>query len=63
MNQAKADFVSPELIARLRCPRCHASLTADAAKEVLVCTNSDTPHTYRVVDGIPVMLVEDESPS
>ncbi len=39
----------------LRCPACHGELTDGAAS--FTCAACDV--TYPVVDGVPVLLVED----
>lgn len=49
--------LSPELLAILVCPQCKGDLAYDAAAQTLTCPACRL--RYRVVDGIPVMLVEE----
>ena len=49
-----ATDLSPLLAARLVCPRDHAPLSESGG--VLACANG---HCYPVVDGVPVMLLDD----
>jgi uncharacterized protein YbaR (Trm112 family) len=49
--------VQPDLFARLLCPKCRRPVVRD--RSLLVCTNTECGLRYRVVDGIPVMLVEE----
>lgn len=39
-----------------RCPACRARLTLD--RSAIVCTNADCRRCYQVIDGIPVMLID-----
>jgi uncharacterized protein len=63
--------LAPELLEILACPNCHSALAVDDDREELVCVASDCGLAYPVVDGIPVMLVDearrpgkpDEAPS
>lgn len=47
-------LIDPELLVRLRCPRCHLPLTEDIAGSALVCA---ADHRYPVIDGIPDLVV------
>ncbi len=49
-------LIDPELLVRLRCPRCHRDLTEDGGAGELVCADG---HRYPVIDGIPDMVVGD----
>jgi uncharacterized protein YbaR (Trm112 family) len=49
--------LSPDLLAILVCPACKGDLVYDAAAQTLTCDACRL--RYRVVDGIPVMLVEE----
>lgn len=51
-------MIDPELRALLVCPIDHAELTDEP--ETLVCTACG--RRYPVVDGIPVMLVDEAEP-
>jgi uncharacterized protein len=46
-----------ELFQLLVCPACHTGL--QWVSQQLLCTNADCRRGYRVVDQIPVMLVEE----
>jgi len=48
--------ISPDLLAILVCPACKGDLEYDAAAQTLTCQRCRL--RYRVVDDIPVMLVE-----
>jgi uncharacterized protein len=50
-------LIDPELAAILVCPVDRAALTQDLADSSLVC--SECGRRYPVVDGIPVMLVDE----
>ncbi|MGH8911744.1 MAG: Trm112 family protein [Acidimicrobiia bacterium] len=50
-------MIDPELRALLVCPADHGALTDDVAASRLVC--SVCGRRYPVVDGIPVMLIEE----
>ncbi len=50
-------MIDPELRELLVCPSDHGDLVDDVKAERLVCTVCD--RRYPVVDGIPVMLVEE----
>ena len=52
-------MISSELLSLLACPKCHGLLVANTEAVSLDC-----PHDrlrFPVVDGIPVMLVEEAS--
>jgi uncharacterized protein YbaR (Trm112 family) len=49
--------LSPDLLAILVCPACKGDLAYDAAAQTLSCAACRL--RYRVVDDIPVMLVEE----
>lgn len=53
--------LAPELLAILVCPQCKGSLShITSPDEVLVCRSCRL--TYRVDDGIPVMLIDEAQP-
>ena len=47
----------PELLALLACPKCKGDLAYDASANTLTC--SACRLRYKVVDDIPVMLVDE----
>jgi hypothetical protein len=49
--------LSPDLLAILVCPACKGDLVYDASAQTLTCGACRL--RYRVVEGIPVMLVEE----
>jgi len=49
--------LSPDLLAILVCPACKKDLIYDAAASTLTCQNCRL--RYKVVDDIPVMLVDE----
>lgn len=49
--------LSPDLLAILVCPKCKGDLAYDAAANTLTCAACRL--RYRVVDDIPVMLVDE----
>lgn len=51
--------LAPELLEILACPNCHSALAVDDERDELVCVASDCGLAYPVVDGIPVMLVDE----
>ena len=51
-------FPSASLVGRLRCPRDRATLGLDGSW--LICEQG---HRYPVVDGVPVLLVEEDQPT
>lgn len=50
-------FLDPELMAILVCPLSHAALVQEG--ETLVSTDPNTRRRYKIVDGIPNMLIEE----
>lgn len=50
-----------KLLEILVCPACRASVTYKDRRKVIVC--DDCGLVYPVVDGIPVMLVDEAKPS
>lgn len=51
-------MLKKELLDILCCPACRADLKYDPHKETLTCVSCG--RVYRVKDGIPVMLADDE---
>ena len=49
--------ISPDLLAILVCPACKGDLVYDSAAETLTCNACRL--RYRIVDDIPVMLVDE----
>jgi uncharacterized protein len=49
--------LSPDLLAILVCPACKGDLVYDEAAQTLTCDRCRL--RYRIVDDIPVMLVEE----
>jgi len=49
--------INSELLAILVCPLSHAPLVEDG--DFLVSTDAETRRRYRVVDGIPNLLISD----
>jgi uncharacterized protein YbaR (Trm112 family) len=49
--------LSPDLLSILVCPACKGDLGYDAAAQTLTCDKCRL--RYRVVDDIPVMLVDE----
>jgi hypothetical protein len=49
--------LSPDLLAILVCPVCKKDLVYDAAAATLTCSSCRL--RYKIVDDIPVMLVEE----
>lgn len=54
-------YVDEVLLEVLRCPACRAGVDYKDRRKVVVCT--DCGLQYPVVDGIPVMLVDEAKPS
>lgn len=50
--------LSPELLAILACPSCHAKFAVDYDAQELVCTNQACALAYPVRDQIPVLLID-----
>ena len=53
-------MLSKELLDILCCPRCHADLVYDDGKQTLTCTQCK--HVFEIKDGIPIMIIEEDSP-
>jgi uncharacterized protein YbaR (Trm112 family) len=53
--------VDQRLLEILVCPDCHATVTYKDRRKVIVCDRCGLK--YPVVDGIPVMLVDEATPS
>ncbi|UUZ43977.1 hypothetical protein LP422_15040 [Janibacter limosus] len=56
--------IEPRLREILRCPACRAELRDEtgATGPELACTSESCGLTYRVDDGIPVLLVDEARP-
>ena len=54
-------LVDPALLAIMQCPSCTGTLAEQLEPSALVC--ADCGLQYPVRDGIPVMLVDEASPS
>ncbi len=52
-----ASMLDPEFLKILVCPLSHAPLVQDG--ETLVSTDAKTRRRYRIVDGIPDLLIDD----
>jgi uncharacterized protein YbaR (Trm112 family) len=52
-----ADVLSPELLEVLACPKCKQKVELNAEGTALVCEADRL--RYPIVDGIPVMLIEE----
>lgn len=50
--------LSPEFLEIAACPACHGEFAVDYEASELVCTAGDCGLRYPVVDGIPVLLVD-----
>ncbi|MBU7597087.1 Trm112 family protein [Streptomyces sp. P38-E01] len=53
-------MIESRLLDILACPVCKTRLGADASGASMTCTDAECGRTYRVVDGIPLLLVSDE---
>ena len=51
--------LSPELLAILACPSCHAKFAVDYDSNELVCTNQSCALAYPVRNNIPVLLIDE----
>lgn len=49
--------LSPDLLSILVCPQCKGDLAYDEAAQTLTCERCRL--RYRIVDDIPVMLIEE----
>ncbi len=54
-------LIDPALLEIMQCPSCTGTLVEQAEPPVLVCTACGLQ--YPVRDGIPVMLIEEATPS
>lgn len=54
-------LIDPQLLAIMQCPSCTGTLTERADPPALVCGGCGLQ--YPVRDGIPVMLIEEATPS
>ena len=56
--------IEPWLREILRCPQCRSTLVDSdtQAGPELVCTSDDCGLSYRVEDGIPVLLIDQARP-
>ncbi len=52
-------LISPDLLAIMQCPLCTGELAERVEPPALVCQSCG--HEYPVVDGIPNMIVDEES--
>jgi len=52
-----AHVISPELLDVLACPKCKQKVELDEEGSALVCQNDRL--RYPIVDGIPVMLIDE----
>jgi len=50
-------MIDPEFLAVLACPRCDTRPPLEVVEDLLVCT--ECRYRYKVVDGIPYLLVEE----
>ncbi|MDF1488931.1 Trm112 family protein [Tessaracoccus caeni] len=50
--------LSPELLALLACPSCHAKFAVDYDTSELICTSQICGLAYPVRDNIPVLLID-----
>jgi uncharacterized protein YbaR (Trm112 family) len=51
-------MLNEELLAILACPACKTRVEL-VAERWLVCTNPDCRRKYPIINGIPVMLIEE----
>ncbi len=47
------------LVDMMACPACKARLAYNPEKQKLTCQNSQCGLSYRIEDGIPIMLVDE----
>jgi uncharacterized protein YbaR (Trm112 family) len=58
--------IDPELMDILACPQCHSSLSPRPSVQEpveLVCTEQSCGLRFPVRDGIPILLIDEASPS
>jgi uncharacterized protein YbaR (Trm112 family) len=58
--------LDPELMDILACPRCHGALSPRPSEQEpaeLVCTEASCGLRFPVRDGIPILLIDEASPS
>ncbi|AYW78496.1 Trm112 family protein [Propionibacterium acidifaciens] len=61
---AEADVIlSPDFLQIAACPSCHAKLAVDYDSNELLCTDTDCGLAYPIVDGIPVLLIDEARPT
>lgn len=48
-----------ELVEILACPSCHSPMAIDHERGELVCAGGGCGLAYPIVDGIPVLLVDE----
>ena len=53
-------MISPELLEVLACPKCKQKVDLDEESSALVCQTDRL--RYPIVDGIPVMLIDEAQP-
>lgn len=51
--------LSPDFLEIAACPSCHAKLAVDYDRHELLCTDADCALAYPIVDGIPVLLIDE----
>lgn len=56
-------MLAPELLEILACPNCHATFAYDPEREELVCTDPACGLAYPIVDGIPILLIDEARPT
>ena len=54
-----AELISPQLLELLVCPKCHGELRPNEQETSLDCDACKL--RYPIVDGIPVMLIDEAS--
>jgi uncharacterized protein len=52
--------IHPELVALVRCPKCHGELTLTQASDGLLCAACKL--LYPIIDDIPQLLAEEAKP-
>lgn len=61
MSEPSESVVPPELLEIMQCPACAGGLRPRTEPPALICVECGL--VYPVRDGIPVMLVEEATPS